>query len=196
MDDPNLVISSVLQACSNDHLDYTYVSSGITAENIDWSLQTLETVIPGQATSVSLDNTVFFKEGNPELSGSGLWRMGLYGSKSADGSGDRFGYVSQTLSSAQAGTTLNANSALQIDDAVTDFEIGSVGCNDYGYTCVEFTGGDDPDPNYFFRVEGAIDASKEANTITKCKEQECLSSKHFFFLCIIRSGPCCIKSYV
>ncbi|XP_072174385.1 uncharacterized protein [Diadema setosum] len=149
---------------------------GIVAEDLDWNLEPLEYVIPGQETSVSIDSNVIFREGNPELSGSGLWRMGLFGSRNPDGSGDKFNYKSQTLSRPQEGTTLNADSPLEIMDAVTNFEIGSVGCNDYGYLCVDFTGGENPNPNYFFRVDGAADSSREANTIIKCKEQECLSN--------------------
>ncbi|XP_072174093.1 uncharacterized protein [Diadema setosum] len=149
---------------------------GIISTDFDWSMEPTETVIPGQATGVSLDSTVFFRENNPELTGSGLWRMGMYGSRNADGSGERFGYVPQALSAAEAGTTLGANSPLEFMNVETDFEIGSIGCNDFGYVCLEFTGGDDPQPSYFFRVDGAVDGSKEANTLTRCREQECLAN--------------------
>nr|XP_054751416.1 collagen alpha-1(I) chain-like [Lytechinus pictus] len=149
---------------------------GIVAQEMDWSLEPLETVVPGLATPVSINNNIMFREGNPTLSGSGLWRMGVFGSRNLQGSGDKFGYVSQTLSLPQQGITLEENSYLEVMDAVTDFEIGSVGCNDYGYICVEFTGGDSPNPNYFFRVAGAIDSSRAANTLVTCKEQECLAN--------------------
>lgn len=150
---------------------------GIVARDMEWSLEPLGKVIPGQATSVGLSSTVSFRENNPQLTGERLWRMGVFGSRDAQGNGERFNYVSQTLSDEQQGTTLNENSPLQLTDVETLFDIGSVGCNDFGYVCVEFTGGDDPDPYYFFRREGAADASRPENTITKCKEQECLSSK-------------------
>lgn len=153
---------------------------GIVAEEMDWTLEPLETVIPGQPTSVSIDNNVAFRAGNPTLSGMGLWRMGVFGSRNMQGSGDKFGYVAQTLSRPQQSTTLEENDALEVMDAVTDFEIGSIGCNDYGYVCVEFTGGDAPSPTYFFRVAGAIDSTRAANTLVKCKEQECLASKCSF----------------
>lgn len=106
--------------------------------------------------------------------------MGLYGSRTLDGLGDRYGYVPQTLSWPQQGTTLDEGVPLELMDVETDFEIGTVGCNDFGYLCVEFTGGDDPAPNYFFRKEGATDNSRASNTLIKCKEQECLSSKYIF----------------
>ncbi|XP_063953952.1 uncharacterized protein LOC129255585 isoform X1 [Lytechinus pictus] len=149
---------------------------GIAAREMDWTLEPLETVIPGERTAVSIDNAVTFKENNPLLTGDGLWRMGLFGSRNAEGTGDRFSYVSQTLSLPQQGTTLNPNLPLEFMDAETEFEMGSVGCNEYGYVCVEFTGGDDPMPSFFFRVEDAIDSSKEANTLVSCREQECLSN--------------------
>ncbi|XP_072166826.1 uncharacterized protein [Diadema setosum] len=149
---------------------------GIIATDFEWTMEPTETVIPGQATGVSLDGTVTFRENNPELSGSGLWRMGMYGSRNADGTGERFGYVPQTLNTGEAGTTLQDSSPLGLMNVETDFEIGSVGCNDFGYLCLEFTGGDNPTPNYAFRVDGAVDRSKEANTLTRCREQECLSN--------------------
>ena len=119
-----------------------------------------------------------FQEGNREVSGNGLWRMGLFGSKNADGSGQRFNYQRQTLDRTKSGTTLQEDSDLSLPEVTTQFEIGSVGCNDFGYVCVEFTGGDDPNPAYFFRVEGSTSSRPEDNTLVECKRQECLSSKH------------------
>nr|XP_054749905.1 uncharacterized protein LOC129255586 [Lytechinus pictus] len=152
---------------------------GIAARDIEWSLELLGMAIAGQATSVGLSSTVFFRENNTEISGQGLWRMGIFGSRDAGGSGERFSYVSQTLSEEQQAKTLIENTPLNLTNVETLFEIGSVGCNDFGFICVEFTGGDGPNPYYFFRKEGAVDASRSANTITKCKEQECLSKAIF-----------------
>ncbi|XP_072173532.1 uncharacterized protein [Diadema setosum] len=165
---PNVLISCSPTECE-----------GVFAEELDWNLEPVEPVYPGEETSVSIDSSVTFREGNRELVGSGLWRQGLYGSRNADGSGERFNYKRQTLSRPQAGTTLEADSPLEIADAVTDFEIGSVGCNDFGYVCLEFTGGDNPNPDYFFRAADATDNSPEANTLVKCKEQECLAKAIF-----------------
>ncbi|XP_030828654.1 uncharacterized protein LOC575485 isoform X1 [Strongylocentrotus purpuratus] len=149
---------------------------GIVAKDLEWELEPTETVVPYQQTGVNIDASVFFREDNPTLSGNGLWTMGLYGSRTPDGLGDKYGYVPQTLSWPQQGTTLDEGVPLELMDVETDFEIGSVGCNEFGYVCVEFTGGDNPSPNYFFRKEGATDNSRASNTITKCKEQECLSN--------------------
>ena len=151
--------------------------TGVFAEDLEWTLEPVEPVFPGEESSVSLDSTVTFRDGNRELVGSGLWRQGLFGSRNRDGSGERFNYKRKTLDRPQASTTLIADSPLEIQDAITDFEIGTVGCNDFNYLCLEFTGGDNPNPDYFFRVIDAMDNSAEANTLVKCKEQECLSSK-------------------
>eukprot|EP00057_Strongylocentrotus_purpuratus_P020317 XP_011674791.1 PREDICTED: uncharacterized protein LOC100893890 isoform X2 [Strongylocentrotus purpuratus] len=152
---------------------------GIVAQEMDWTIEPVETVIPGEQTTVSLDNYITFRENNPLLSGDGLWRMGLFGSRNEQGTGDRFSYVSQTLNRPQQGTTLNPDAPLEFQAVETDFEMGSIGCNEYGYICVEFTGAENPIPNFFFRVEDAVDASKEANTLTSCREQECLSRAIF-----------------
>ena len=140
-------------------------------------MEPTETVIPGTETGVRLNSNVMFQDGNREVSGSGLWRMGMFGSRNADGSGERFNYKRQTLDTRQGGTTLAENSDLSIPGATTEFELGSVGCNDFGYVCVEFTGGDDPIPPYFFRTEGSTSDRPEDNVLVECKEQECLSGR-------------------
>ncbi|XP_030855714.1 alpha-2 collagen isoform X1 [Strongylocentrotus purpuratus] len=164
---------SVMVSCSPAECE------GVFAEDLEWTLEPVEPVFPGEESSVSLDSTVTFRDGNRELVGSGLWRQGLFGSRNRDGSGERFNYKRQTLDRPQASTTLIADSPLEVQDAITDFEIGTVGCNDFNYLCLEFTGGDNPNPDYFFRVIDAMDNSAEANTLVKCKEQECLSKAIF-----------------
>ena len=154
---------------------------GVFAESLQWSLEAVEPVYPGEETSVSIDSAVTFRDGNRQLIGSGLWKQGIFGSRNRDGSGERFNYKGQVLSRPQASTTLEADSNLEITDAITDFEIGTVGCNDFGFLCMEFTGGDNPNPDFFFRVAGATDNSREANTLVACQEQECLSSKYSKF---------------
>lgn len=158
-----------------------FCQTDVYAESLDWSLTPTGTVIPGRETEVSLDSNVMFQDGNREVAGTGLWRQGIYGSRNPDGSGEKFNYKRQTFDRTQSGTTVAADSDLAVSGATTNFEIGSVGCNDFGYVCVEFSGGDNPIPAYYFRTEGSTSRRKEDNTLTECKEQECLSSKHELF---------------
>ena len=135
-------------------------------------------VLPGQETGVSIDSTIVFEDDNREVAGSGLWRKGLFGSTNPDGSGERFNYQRQILDGRQQDITLDKNSGiLDVSEATTTFEIGTVGCNGFGYVCVEFTGGDNPNPMYYFRVVGSTNDYPEENTVVTCKEQECLASK-------------------
>ena len=154
------------------------------AESLDWDLTPTDTVIPGQETGVSIDSYITFEDDNREVAGTGLWRKGLFGSRNPDGSGERFNYHPQILDAPQQALILAENSGmLEVFESTTPFQIGTVGCNDFGYVCVEFTGGDDPDPLYYFRVVGSTNRYPEENTLVKCKEQECLASKVACNLC-------------
>lgn len=148
------------------------------AESLDWSLTPTGRVLPGQESAVSITSNVMFEMDNRPVEGQGLWRQGIYGSRNRDGTGEKFNYKTQTLDRMQEALPLEQDSSLEVPEAMTEFEIGTVGCNDFGYVCVEFTGGDDPEPLYYFRVVGSPTAKSEDNTLVLCKEQECLSSKY------------------
>ncbi|XP_038058441.1 collagen alpha-2(V) chain-like isoform X2 [Patiria miniata] len=145
--------------------------SGVIAERFDWSYDP-GTPIPGQQTPVSFDAQLDTRSGSRDLSGTGLWKMGMYGSRSADGDPtDRFGYVSQALNPAGASTTLRGGQRMNIRNQQVDFDIGSIGCNEYGYVCAEFTKGDMPEPDFRFEVSGRSDVTD--NVLTSCKKQKC-----------------------
>ena len=103
--------------------------------------------------------------------------MGMYGSRSADGSAtDRFGYVSQALNGEGASTTLAGGSTMNIRNQEVGFDMGSIGCNEYGYVCAEFTKGDMSEPDYRFEVAGRSDLSS-GDVLTSCKKQTCSARK-------------------
>lgn len=150
-------------------------------------------MFPGKKTPVSIDSNILVSKLSRSISGEGLWKMTLFGSTSASGEGvDRYQPVEQILSEAQAGTSLTGGATMAINDIETMFDIGSIGCTDYEYICVEFTKGSEPVPQYSFQVgeeekESApvpidgIDfsgsAKSEKDVITDCKPQKCNLSK-------------------
>ncbi|XP_022088425.1 uncharacterized protein LOC110978062 isoform X2 [Acanthaster planci] len=145
--------------------------SGVIADRFDWSYDA-GNPIPGQQTPVTFNAELGTRSGSRDLSGSGLWRMGMYGSRSPDGDpSDRFGYVSQALNPEGASTSLTGGSTMYIRNQQTDFDIGSIGCNEYGYVCAEFTKGNMPEPDFRFEVSGRTDVSD--NVLTSCKKQKC-----------------------
>ncbi|XP_022088423.1 uncharacterized protein LOC110978061 isoform X2 [Acanthaster planci] len=160
---------SVLRDCMEVPEDFC---QGVLAERFDWDYDP-GSPIPGRQTPVSFNGELITSPRSRDLSGSGLWKMGMYGSRSPDGDpSDRFGYVSQALNPAGAGTTLMGGTPMAIRDQQVDFDIGSIGCNEYGYVCAEFTKGDSPNPDYKFKVVGRSDVPS-TNVLTSCKKQEC-----------------------
>ncbi|XP_038058584.1 uncharacterized protein LOC119729863 [Patiria miniata] len=160
---------SVLRDCMDVPEDFC---RGVLAERFDWTYDA-GSPIPGQQTPVKFNGELFTSPRSRDLSGTGLWKMGMYGSRSADGDPtDRFGYVSQALNPAGASTTLKGGTPMAIPNQQVDFDIGSIGCNEYGYVCAEFTKGDNPEPEYKFEVVGRSDVAA-GNVLTSCKKQEC-----------------------
>ncbi len=165
----------------------------------EWTIDA-EDVVPGKATPVTLDTTVTVSENSRSISGDGLWKLSIFGSRTeTPDDEDRFGLVKQTLNPAQAGTELFSGRDLTINNVETMFDIGSIGCTDYEYVCLEFTKGDDPVPEYSFRVGeqapeeegvrnpllGPIDwtgnAADQTDTLVSCKPQKCNLSKLMYF---------------
>ena len=154
-------------------------------------------MVPGKATPIELDTTVFVSPKSRNIDGEGLWKLRLFGSKTEAGDDDdRFSLVEQTLSPAQAGTPLFRGGAMTINDVNTMFDIGSIGCTDYNYVCAEFTKGDDPLPEFSFRVgeedpdpvtsplldlDFSGNAATRTDTLKSCKKQKCNLSKSIIF---------------
>ena len=54
--------------------------------------------LPGKLSNLSLDISVPVPPTSSEIRGENLWRVGLYGSRFKNGTGDdKFGYVRQTI---------------------------------------------------------------------------------------------------
>ncbi|XP_033625444.1 uncharacterized protein LOC117288629 isoform X2 [Asterias rubens] len=163
---------------------------GVIAERFDWEYKA-DRPIPGQQTPVKYNAELITRSGSRDLEGEGLWRMGMYGSKSPDGGEtDRFGYVQQALNPAGAATTLDGGFPMPIRNQEVDFELGSIGCNGYDYVCAEFTKGDAPNPDYKFQVVSRSDTDT-GDVLTSCKKQKCSARAVFTSLesAIAGDGP-------
>ena len=147
----------------------------LTATDLEWELIEVESPVYGEETEIGLDVTISFTNDSPnKRAGEGLWRVGMFGSESPEGA--RFGEVYQTLNEEEDSTT-KKGPQLQIDGIASDFELGTIGCGDVQYVCVEFAKGDEPDPPFTMTVEsGRGDSSTD--TLITCKEQEC-SAREF-----------------
>ncbi|PIK42192.1 hypothetical protein BSL78_20957 [Apostichopus japonicus] len=144
---------------------------GLTATDLDWTITEVADPVYGEETAVELDVNVDFTPDSANKKGEGLWRVGMFGSESPDGDGDRYGDVYQTLNEEKA-TTAKKGTELVIDDIATEFEIGTIGCTEVRYICVEFAQGDDPDPPFTMNVESSRGDTSTTSLVT-CKEHEC-----------------------
>ena len=121
----------------------------------------------GMATPLTIDATVRTTAESRELQGTRLWKMNLFGSRSADGSGQRLPQRTQVLDGYNQAIGMPAGGPVQFTDVSTSFPMEQLGCGEFKYLCMEFTQGDSPDPQYAFRTSGSGD------TIVSCKSADC-----------------------
>ena len=133
---------------------------------MEWSYD-VGTMQYGMPTPLTIDATVQTTPDSRQLQGTGLWKMNLFGSRNADGSGQRMPERTQILDGYNAAKALPTGGPLEFDNMITNFPIEDIGCADYKHLCLEFTKGDYPDPRYSFRTTGPGDS------IISCKPADC-----------------------
>ena len=100
-------------ANSEDFFHVTFFScfhehEGVIIDAMFWSAQAKEAKGNTGDTVIAVEALVMSNSTGESISGRNLWRMGIFGSRFADGSGPRLGYINQLLDSGQASTTLAA----------------------------------------------------------------------------------------
>ena len=101
------------------------------------------------------------------VSGVHLWKLSLFGSKNKQGTGERFAPIEQLLTGAQAATTMRSGLPLQFDDVVTEFDVSWLGCEDFQFLCLEFSRGDNPQPEFYLLYE------TDTTSLVTCKKSTC-----------------------
>ena len=115
---------------------------------------------------------------SPALSGSGLWKANLFGSRNMDGSGDRVAERTQILDGYnQAKPLVEGGVPIEFTDITTNFPMEELGCGDVNYLCLELTKGDYPNPKYPFAT------STGEESVINCKEEECRGITICFYFC-------------
>ncbi|XP_038058442.1 uncharacterized protein LOC119729773 [Patiria miniata] len=153
---------------------------GVQVDRIDWSYEA-SNVIPGKQTPFAIQASISMTEDTRELSGKGLWRLGLFGSRNPDGSGERHDYVRQTLNRDQSGSPITSGGNVDLADINTQFDAGTVGCTDYQYICLEVAKGDTADPDFTFGVTNHRSDST-AEEMVSCKKAPCDARAEFINL--------------
>ncbi|XP_022084270.1 uncharacterized protein LOC110975788 [Acanthaster planci] len=146
--------------------------TGVIIDSMFWSAQPKrqeEETIPSGNTLIIVEVLVMSNSTGESISGRNLWRVGLYGSQFADGSGPRLGYIHQLLDNGQASTTLAAGRAIVLN-AEVEFDAAAVGCSRYKFLCLEFTKGDSPQPPFPFHGNAG---PEEASVFMSCRQVPC-----------------------
>ena len=70
-------------------------------DSFRWGLRASGSGQHGDLANITLSFFAVVQDQSDEIRGSNLWRVGLFGSTNEDGSGERFGYVRQTITDEQ-----------------------------------------------------------------------------------------------
>ena len=132
----------------------------------------------GIPTPLTISAEMSSTPASPALSGTGLWKMNLFGSSNMDGSGARISERTQILDrSNQAKPLVEGGVPVEFTDIKTDFPMEEIGCGEVNYLCLELTKGDRPNPKYPFVTSTGEDS------VINCKEGECRGIIICFFFC-------------
>ena len=132
------------------------------------------TVIAGQANPLFISAVAHFTSSSRSVSGTGLWRLGIFGSKNDKGTGDRFNYVRQTLKPVDADMPLVNGNDIKFAEAMAEFDIAAIGCNGFNYACMELTKGEEASPDF---TQSVLNDDVD-NILTLCEMTTCRAGKN------------------
>lgn len=139
----------------------------MVARGLSWSYQA-DNVIAGIENPISIDAEVTFTDDSSNVRGDYLWRLGLYGSKFRDGSGEKFNYNRQVLNDAESSLDL-VSTKLTFSQGAAMFDVAAIGCTEYIFSCMEFTKNEEGQ-------DFAFSVFPEGDVLTLCKESPCLAN--------------------
>lgn len=147
----------------------------MTPHYLNWTYSADE-LLPEQRTAVTLDVDMTLREDTRDISGDRLWRLGLFGSTSQNGTGPKYDEVYQVLTEEAMSKSVIDGRPVEFGTMDTQFEIGTIGCVEgLDYVCIELAKNTDPEPDYVMLIEE--NGSFDAKSLVSCKEQECFASK-------------------
>ncbi|XP_071941984.1 uncharacterized protein [Antedon mediterranea] len=136
---------------------------------LTWEM-TARDVAVGTPSDLIINVIVYVADDSDFITGNNLWRIGLYGSESADGSTSlRSNYVRQVL----PGSQRNQLFAQGLDTVMmvrTMYDISHVGCGSFKYICLEFTKNDLATPDFEI-------VSNMGDVLSSCQQARCIRPK-------------------
>ena len=127
---------------------------------------------PERINRFSLNATIRLSHASSNVSGTGLWKLSVYGSNNDDGSGDKFQPTDQLLSNSQQALPAVSGQNLTFTDLQGRLDFNGFGCdNPVRYLCVEFSKGDSPNPD-FNLTSLQDDPTRNFICIDTCEQKE------------------------
>ncbi|XP_071825938.1 uncharacterized protein [Apostichopus japonicus] len=130
--------------------------AGTTARltNIGFSVQPGSGDAPHGHADMGVTATVSTSLNSDRIEGRGLWRLGIFGSRSQDGSGERLHEMRNILSDDVAAMPLIPGQELVLPgNAIINLQGIGTG-QDFSYFCMEFAKGDHADPDFDMPMQG------------------------------------------
>ena len=135
----------------------------------------------GELDECFVNATIKFSKSSVDVSGIGLWKLSMYGSKNVDGTGEQFQRFDQLLSNSQQAQPLKDNTELVFVNAKGRVDLNAVFCDtEFTYMCFEFTKGDNPNPDFNF-TSHQEDSTRIRHCVHRCPQVEGkpISTGHF-----------------
>lgn len=141
-----------------------FTFAGVTI--VDSNLNVFDDVLEGESNSVGFQVSLTSDQNGGAAVGNGLWSITAFASANADGSGTRYDEQPITLSTSQAGTTLNPGATATISGLTypLDLQDGPT-CSQFEYICVEVEKSTSASPDFELSPE----------TTTACTQVDCRS---------------------
>lgn len=122
----------------------------------------------GVKDPVEIEGWISFSPTSSGVSGSGLWRLAMYGSQNGDGTGPQFQPVYQTLTGDEQNLPQDSG-RIEFVNALGQIDISAIGCGEYRFLCFDFTKGDNPSAEFTFTSLQGADSRK----FTLCSMLSC-----------------------
>ena len=115
-----------------------------------------------------VNTTVHVHPSSPDVTGKGLWKLSVYGSKDKDGKGPQYQLVDNVLNTTQQKQSLTAGNDLLFGLSPGEIDIQGIGCGEYKFICVDFKKGDNPKPDFDF-----VTIQTPSHKFTLCMLMQC-----------------------
>lgn len=138
--------------------------AAVTITNLDVMLSNPAPISEGQVNSVPVDvNIDLLKKKTQDVSGTGLWKLQVWGSLRADGVGQQISLSEQALTSNQEATPVERGAPFFFRNVPYELDMRGVSCSEINYVCVRIRKGNDPDPQFTFKGK-----PNQATTFSDC----------------------------